>query len=131
MNLAFVGEFHDGARVISAMACVEGIEAATFLKAGTAHPVDDTLCELVANGAIPTLVRDASAEPALAGHAGCAYFGFQAYAGVPLELNDGIQGTVCVASSIAQPSLNERDAATLRLSLTTSPAYVVKQSSRR
>ncbi|HEX8497725.1 MAG TPA: hypothetical protein VF661_11080, partial [Actinomycetales bacterium] len=50
LDVAFVGEFEDGDRVITALASVEGVDAAQLPPVGTAHPVGETLCRLVTEG---------------------------------------------------------------------------------
>lgn len=111
MEVAFVGEFHDGARVITALASVEGLEAAAFPAVGSAHPLEETFCALVANGTVSTLIPDVAADGDLAHR---LPFSIGAHAGVALELDGRLLGTVCAASSSPQLSLNQRDAATLR-----------------
>ncbi|HEX8495817.1 MAG TPA: diguanylate cyclase, partial [Actinomycetales bacterium] len=71
------------------------------------------LCRLVTEGAIPTLVPDAAAEPAVAAHPLRLSFGFDAHAGVPLEVDGRLLGTVCAIGWGNAPSLNERDVSTL------------------
>ncbi len=76
-------------------------------------PVQDTICRLVATGALPTLVTDLAVDPVLAERPHVEKFGIGTYAGVPLVVDGDIVGAVCAVATKPLPSLNERDAARL------------------
>ncbi|MEU7908537.1 diguanylate cyclase [Actinoplanes sp. NPDC049118] len=111
LQVAFVSEFRDGLRVVTHSVRVpDGPE----MPAGTTHPVEDTLCHLVASGELPAVVGDAGAHPVLAGHPHTVAFGVAAYAGVPLRVGGQVRGAVCCAGPALADSLNPRDEVTLR-----------------
>ncbi|GID90715.1 diguanylate cyclase domain-containing protein [Amorphoplanes digitatis] len=111
LQLAYVSEFRDGTRVVTHSVHVPG---APELPAGTAHPVEDTLCHLVASGDLPPVIGDAGTHPVLAGHPHAAAYGIAAYAGVPLRVGGQVRGAVCCAGTESADTLNPRDEATLR-----------------
>ncbi|GII22920.1 sensor domain-containing diguanylate cyclase [Planosporangium mesophilum] len=110
MEVAFVGEFHDGQRVVTHSASVPG---SLTVPVGMTQPVEETLCHLIATGALEPLVPDATTHPVISAHP-AARLGIGAHAGVPLYSGARIVGTLCCASRTARESLNERDTETLR-----------------
>ena len=86
--------------------------AGTPLPAAALVPMDvpDTICRLVATGAIETLVLDTAVHPLLATHPHVETFAIGTYAGVPLVVDGDIVGAVCAIASTPSPELGDRDA---------------------
>ncbi|GIF45252.1 diguanylate cyclase (GGDEF)-like protein [Actinoplanes xinjiangensis] len=110
MEVAYVSEFRDGQRVVT-----HSVSAAAepALPIGTTHPVEETLCHLVAYGGLPVLVGDAAADPVMGGHPHTVAFGVAAHAGVPLTVEGRVRGALCCAATTPVRTLNPRDEATL------------------
>ncbi len=72
MDVAFVGELEDGARVVTHAANATG---ATPVPVGLAHPVRETLCHLFINAEVGPIVADTASHRDLAGHPHTALFG--------------------------------------------------------
>jgi diguanylate cyclase (GGDEF)-like protein len=111
MQLAYVSEFCDAQRIVTHSVSMPG---GPVLPAGTTHPVEETLCHLVAIGDLPPMVRDAATDTLLARHPHTAAFGIAAYAGVPLMTKGKVFGALCCAAVAPATTLNPRDEATLR-----------------
>ena len=112
MGLALVSQFRDGQRVITHAQAATGSVATGVL--GRSDVTTESICHLLATGAIPSLTPDMAADPTLAAHPHRLSFGLGAYAGVPLRSGDTIVGTVCCTSTEPHPTLGDRDEATLR-----------------
>ena len=116
MELALVSEFQDGWRVITHARAASTSASGTLTAdvVGRRDATSETICHLLASGAIGALTPDAAADPILAGHPHRISFGLGAYAGVPLRSGDAVVGVVCCASTDAHRSLGDRDVATLQ-----------------
>ena len=110
MEVAFLGEFRDGRRVITH---VGSPSAADQVLVGLAHPVGETLCHLITTGELTALTPDA-ARSTIAAHPQRIAFGLGSYAGIGLSRDGRVTGTLCCASTTATPTLDERDVVTLR-----------------
>lgn len=110
MDVAFVGEFDGGARVVTHTMSAPGVGP---VPVGLSHPVQETLCHLFITGGVDPIVADATAHPQLAHHPHTALFGIGAYAGVPLLADGTVIGALCCAAS-APVQVVERDIAALR-----------------
>ncbi|MFC6567806.1 sensor domain-containing diguanylate cyclase [Actinoplanes utahensis] len=110
MEVAYVSEFRAGERVVTHSVSRSG---GPVLPVGTTHPVEETLCHLVATGDLPVLVGDAAADPVMGGHPHTLAFGVAAHAGVPLAVEGRVRGALCCAATTPARTLNPRDEATL------------------
>ncbi|MEU4625391.1 diguanylate cyclase [Actinoplanes sp. NPDC023801] len=110
MEVAYVSEFRGGERVVTHSVSVAG---GPVLPVGTTHPVEETLCHLVASGGLPVLVGDTAADAVMSGHPHTAAFGVAAHAGVPLTVEGRVHGALCCAATTPARTLNPRDEATL------------------
>lgn len=91
--VAFVGEFSGGRRIIR---FVEGEGTATARLVGRSHELGASYCQLIASGAIPTLVDDVSQLRELRQLKVTAELDIASYIGVPIRLSDGeLFGTLC------------------------------------
>jgi EAL domain-containing protein (putative c-di-GMP-specific phosphodiesterase class I) len=80
------------------------------LAVGGSVPLEETYCELMLRGQIPSVVPDAASDSRLAGLAATGPGGIGSYVGVPLRYSDGtLYGTFCCLGRDAQAHLTERD----------------------
>lgn len=113
MQVAFVSEFRDGARIFRHVDAETGFSA---VKVGAWDPLDESYCQRVVDGRLPQLIQDACKEPAALALAVTTQLPVGAHLSVPIRFKDGhIYGTFCCFSTYADPSLNGRDLGTLRL----------------
>lgn len=110
MEVAFVGELEDGARIVTHTASAPGADP---VPVGMSHPVEETLCHLFMAGDAGPVVADIRAG-GLADHPHTTLFDVGAYAGVPLRVGGSVVGALCCASSSAVPVIEDRVVATLR-----------------
>lgn len=110
MEVAFVGELEDGARVVTHTASAPGVSP---VPVGMAHPVEETLCHLFMTGDAGPVMADVRAG-GLADHPHTKLFDVGAYAGVPLQVDGTVVGALCCASSSPVPVIEDRVVATLR-----------------
>ncbi|TWG09420.1 diguanylate cyclase [Actinoplanes teichomyceticus] len=111
MQVSYVSVFRGDDRVVTHS---RSVPHGPVLPAGTAHPVAETLCHLVATGRLEPLVADARRHPLIASHPHTGAFGIRGYASVPLRLGGRVAGAVCVASTAPAPGLGARDENILR-----------------
>ncbi len=112
MDVAVVGAF-DGDFVVQA---VDGENEWFDLEVGSRIPVEETFCQRMAQGHLPSLVQDAAADARTADLPLTRESGIGAYVGVPIRLWDGtLYGTLCCLSRSPEPSLNVRDVRFLRV----------------
>jgi EAL domain-containing protein (putative c-di-GMP-specific phosphodiesterase class I) len=89
---------------------VEGDAQAFGLAVGGSVPLEETYCDLMLRGQIPSVVPDAASDSRLAGLAATGPGGIGSYVGVPLRYSDGtLYGTFCCLGRDAQAHLTERD----------------------
>ena len=113
MEVAFIGEFSEGARIFRH---VDGRIEPLALRAGDAGPLEESYCQRVVDGRLPELIHDATqlAEALLLPVTTQLPIG--AHLSVPIRFSDGgLYGTFCCFSTHPDGSLNERDLNTLRL----------------
>ena len=78
------------------------------LEPGQETPLEFTYCQRMLCGAMPNVVPDTSAEPAVQGLPVTRRVG--SYVGVPTLLADGsVHGTLCCASADARPDLGDEE----------------------
>jgi EAL domain-containing protein (putative c-di-GMP-specific phosphodiesterase class I) len=105
MEVAYYSEFRDGHQVFRG---VDGDGRPLGVGSDGSVPLEDTYCQRMLRGEIPSAVQDSLGEPGLAGLAARATF--RAYVGVPIRFSDGrLYGTLCGASREPCPTLNPRD----------------------
>jgi signal transduction histidine kinase len=114
MDVSYIGEFRDGAEHFRPEHLVGDNSGVGIPLDGSGIPLPETYCQRVVDGRIDGIVRDAPSDPELAGLACCE--DVRSYLGVPLRLPDGrLYGTLCCASSDAQPELDAEQLDTLRI----------------
>lgn len=112
MQVAFVSEFRDGARIFRHVDAEVDFSA---VQVGAWDPLDESYCQRVVDGRLPQLIQDACKEPAALALAVTTKLPVGAHLSVPILFKDGhIYGTFCCFSTYADSSLNRRDLGTLR-----------------
>jgi EAL domain-containing protein (putative c-di-GMP-specific phosphodiesterase class I) len=113
MDVAFVGRFRDGRRVLEFVDVGGG---ASSVERGRSDPVEKTYCARVADGRLPSLVPDTAAEAVVADLPMTAELSIGSYVSAPLVRDNGdVLGTLCCFSHEPDPTLRERDARLLRM----------------
>jgi GAF domain-containing protein len=112
MDIAWIAEFRDGQKIFR---IVDGDAGSFGFCEGDTMPLDRSYCQRVAQGTIPNVIGDTSAEPEVRDLEVTASARIGSYIGVPIELIDGtVYGTLCVASHRPSGELAEREANFLR-----------------
>jgi EAL domain-containing protein (putative c-di-GMP-specific phosphodiesterase class I) len=113
MDAAFIAEFRDGQRVFRYL---EQAGDAYPLREGDADPLEDTYCQRIVDGRLPAVIPDTAACDEAAALPVTRALGVGSCLGVPIHLGDGrLYGTFCCFRDRADPTLNPRDAQTMRL----------------
>lgn len=113
MQVAFVSEFRDGARIFRHVDAESNFAA---IQVGAWDPLDESYCQRIVDGRLPPLMQDAGKEPAALALAVTTQLPVGAHLSVPIRFKDGrVYGTFCCFSTYADTSLNGRDLGTLRL----------------
>ena len=110
LEVVFLGEFVDGLRIfrhVSAEQVPEG------LKVGGSHSLEDTLCQRIVDGRMPS-VLDSVARVRASYGLSSAYERLGAHIGVPVRFTDGtLYGVLCGFSFEAREDLSEKDVSRL------------------
>jgi EAL domain-containing protein (putative c-di-GMP-specific phosphodiesterase class I) len=112
MELAFISELRDGQRILRFVDAAPGLP----IEEGATISWDGTYCARIVDGRLPAMVRDTAqcAEAAALDETRKVPIG--AFLAVPIRLDDGaVYGTFCCASTRPDPTLNQRDAQTMKL----------------
>ncbi|MDF2178351.1 EAL domain-containing protein [Aliiglaciecola sp. CAU 1673] len=113
MEVAFIGEFSDGQRIISYVNTDHGNLS---IAAGMSSPLSQTYCHKIVEGLLPRLIPDAIQHPITKDLKVTKSLKIGAYVGVPIRLtNDAVYGTLCCYSPQPDPSLQQKDVSFLEL----------------
>ena len=113
MEVAFVSEFAEQRMVFRKLA---GDAKSFGWQEGESVPLDDTFCQLLIEGRLPSLIPDANADERVKHLDVTGKAGIGSYVGVPIKFSDGhIYGTLCALSHSPDPSLKERDVQFVRV----------------
>jgi GAF domain-containing protein len=105
MDAAYVSEITPSAQIVR---FATGRTAALGLDPGTKIPLEETYCDLVVAGHLPSIVPDTTAEPLTRDLPPTEIIG--SYIGVPVHLASGhVYGTLCCASAARNETLSRRD----------------------
>jgi len=117
MDVAFVSEFTDGARVLRAVDREDGrVAVGVGVGVGQSVPLQDSHCQRVVDGRLPELICDARELPAAVEIPAILGRPVGAFLSVPIRLSGGhVYGTLCCFSSRADWSLTRRDLALVRV----------------
>ena len=122
MDVAFVSEFVDGARVFR---FVDAAGDDPAVHVGGSDPLEDSYCQRVVDRRLPEVIPDASQNPEAARLAVTAALPVGAHLSVPITLADGhVFGTFCCFKSGADASLTERDGAVMHLFASLAAGYL-------
>lgn len=112
-DVSFLSEFVGGQKTIMR---TEGDGATVGLVDGCSFPLEDTYCNRVVNGALPSVIADARNDARVNALPITAQLKIGAYVGVPVTLPDGrVFGTLCCVFHEAETSLTNRDANFMRM----------------
>ena len=113
MEVAFVSEFAEQRMIFRKLVG----EAESFgWQEGESVSLDDTFCQLLIQGCLPSVIPDATGDERVKTLNVTSEARIGSYVGVPIELSDGHRyGTLCALSHSPDPSLNERDAQFMRV----------------
>lgn len=108
MEVGFVTEFRNGVRIFRHLESIEGYAP---VKVGDYDPLDQSYCQRIASGAMPTLVEDSHDFPELLAMPVTHALGIRAHAGVAIRFSDGeVFGTFCCYSRSPLSTLRAFDA---------------------
>ncbi len=109
MGLAFLSRM-DGAEQR-----LEVVDSVLPVPDGMTQPRATSFCQAILDGVLPPVIPDVARFPA-AMRLPAAQQGIRSYLSVPVELSDGtVYGTFCSAGLEADPQLDERDLALMRV----------------
>lgn len=113
MEVAFVSEFKEDRRVFR---YVDATANSVPVCVGASDPLEDSYCQLVVNGRLPELIRDATQIPAALTLPVTTALPVGAHLSVPIRFSDGhVYGTFCCFSRSPESTLNDRDIGVMRL----------------
>jgi EAL domain-containing protein (putative c-di-GMP-specific phosphodiesterase class I) len=107
MDVAFITEFRHGRRIFRHIAARnENVP----IKVGDSHPIEESYCQYIVNGAIPAIVDDSHIVPILKALDATEAMSIRAHLGVPIRLSDGsVFGTFCCYSRKPSSTLRDGD----------------------
>jgi GAF domain-containing protein len=111
MDVAVLGEIHDGREVVRLLA---GDGGSFGLAAGASAPVQETYCQRLLEGRLGNVVSDASSEELVCDLEVTRAARIGAYIGVPLTTLDARLYILCCLAHEQRPELSERDVLFLR-----------------
>lgn len=113
MATAFISEFRDGHLWLRYVdAAPEG--GGPRVREGDSRALEETYCQRMLDGRLPSVIPDAAALPAAADLGVTRQLPIGSYLGVPMRFHDGtVYGSLCCLDSLPQ-ELGERDAETMR-----------------
>lgn len=105
MDAAYITTIDPSQQTIEALV---GDASAMGVSEGLVVPIEQTYCRHMLSGAMPNIVPDTRAEPAIRDLTATRTIG--AYVGVPVTLADGrVHGTLCCASNQPQDGLGAEE----------------------
>lgn len=111
MDVAFVTEIKNGRRIFRH---VVGTEQFIPIQVGDSHPLEESYCQYVVNGEIPSIVDDSHIHPILKKLKATEAMSIRAHLGVPIRLSDGsVFGTFCCYSRRPVSTLRDVDVAAM------------------
>jgi signal transduction histidine kinase len=113
MEVAFVSGFTEQRMIFRKLVG----EAESFgWQEGEGIALDDTFCQLLIEGRLPSIIPDATGNERVKSLNVTGEACIGSYIGVPIKFSDGhLYGTFCALSHSPDPSLNERDAQFIRV----------------
>ncbi|NVJ58805.1 MAG: EAL domain-containing protein [Gammaproteobacteria bacterium] len=112
-NVTFIAEFKDGRRVFRVISADLEFDA---IKVNDSDPLEDTYCQRIVDGRLPELTIDSALVDETRNLPVTHKLSIGSYIGVPIKLSSGmIYGTFCGYTETADPTLNQRDLALMRV----------------
>ena len=113
MEVAFVSEFTEQRMIFRKLI---GESESFGWQEGESIPLDDTFCQFLVEGRLPSLIPDATDNELVKSLNVTSEAQIGSYIGAPIKFSDGhFYGTFCALSHSPDPSLNERDAQFIRV----------------
>ena len=113
MEVGFVSHFAGGQRVFL---YVDAQAGAPWLEPGSSDPLEESYCQRIVDGRLPQLMTDSRDNPEARTLAATFAIPVGAHISVPVRLMNGqVYGTFCLFSRYAQPGLNHRSLALVRV----------------
>jgi EAL domain-containing protein (putative c-di-GMP-specific phosphodiesterase class I) len=113
MEVAYFSEFVDG-RSVFRRVDAPGLDH--LIKVGDSHSLDDVYCNHILEGRLPELITDTSLFPLAYGMPITSAVPIGSHVSIPIRLLDGTPyGMFCCLSPRPNPTLNERDLATMKV----------------
>lgn len=113
MDVAFVSCFLNGQRIFRE---VDPPDPGNPVQPGAGGPLEESYCLRVVDGRLPELMQDARKNPVAAALPVTEALPVGAHVSVPIRLDDGsVYGTFCCFSYTADPTLDDRDLAMMRV----------------
>lgn len=111
MDVGFISQFSDGRRVFRHVETAAGKHC---IRVGDSDPLEESYCHWIVKGKLPRLMRDPADHKLAASFPVTKSLPVGAHLSVPILMRDGeVYGTFCCFSSSPDPSLTNRDLATL------------------
>lgn len=127
LEVVFVGEFVDGHRVFRH---ISSKADDAVIKPGQFHPLDETICQRIIDGRMPSIVHDVARVRSDYGLA-CYYEALGGHIGVPVRLSDGtLYGMLCGFSFEACPHLDPRDVRRLEMAANATARLIAQAEGR-
>ncbi|WP_083745586.1 GAF domain-containing protein [Variovorax sp. KK3] len=127
LQVAFVSEFVDGARVFRH---IQSIDSALQIRPGDSAPLEHTICQRILDGRLPNVVQsitDVREEQGLPD----AFDGMGTHIGVPVLRADGtVYGMLCAFNAEGESLLDERDLRRLELAASTAARLLARADGR-
>lgn len=113
MDVVFVSEFVDGARVFRNVEQAPGVK---LLAVGDSAPLEESWCQRVVDGRLPQFIADAKKDPGASPLLKELPFPIGTHISTPLVLSDGeVYGTLCCFSFAPNGKSNPEDLTKLKM----------------
>lgn len=127
LEVVFIGEFVDGSRVFRH---ISSRTEDAVIKPGEFHPLDETICQRIVDGRMPSLMRDITSVREAHGLP-LYYEALGGHIGVPVRFSDGtLYGMLCGFSFEACPHLDERDVRRLEMAANATARLIAQAEGR-
>lgn len=127
LEVVFIGEFVDGNRVFRH---ISSRTNDAVIKPGEFHALDETICQRIVDGRMPSLMHDIASVRADHGLP-LYYDALGGHIGVPVRYSDGtLYGMLCGFSFEACPHLDERDVRRLEMAANATARLIAQAEGR-
>lgn len=127
LEVVFIGEFINGSRVFR---YISSRTEDAVIKPGEFHPLDETICQRIVDGRMPSLAHGVASVRAAHGLP-LYYEALGGHIGVPVRFSDGtLYGMLCGFSFEACPHLDERDVRRLEMAANATARLIAQAEGR-